>query len=167
MVSKDKSKSQPKSKKKSKKKVGRPSVPYHKNFCEMVQRACMLGATNEELAKKLNVSLSTIDRWINTKTDFRSAIKKGRCGADQDVAVSLYHRAVGYSHPDVHISSYMGEITITNIIKHYPPDTGAACMWLKNRRPDLWRDKPENDSEISEPQPITITIEVEDASLKN
>jgi hypothetical protein len=25
--------------------------------------------------------------------------------------------------------------------QHYPPDTVACIFWLKNRRPDLWRDK--------------------------
>ena len=25
--------------------------------------------------------------------------------------------------------------------ERYPPDTTAAIFWLKNRRPDLWRDK--------------------------
>jgi hypothetical protein len=33
--------------------------------------------------------------------------------------------------------------------RYYPPDTGAATMWLKNRRGDVWRDK----SEIRGPGP--------------
>ena len=28
-------------------------------------------------------------------------------------------------------------------VKHIPPDTTAQIFWLKNRRPDRWRDKPE------------------------
>ena len=26
---------------------------------------------------------------------------------------------------------------------HYPPDTVAMIFWLKNRRPDKWRDRQE------------------------
>ena len=26
-------------------------------------------------------------------------------------------------------------------VKHIPPDTTAQIFWLKNRRPDRWRDK--------------------------
>jgi len=46
------------------------------------------------------------------------------------IYTALYKRAIGYSHPDVHISNYQGEITITDIIKHYPPETQAAREYL-------------------------------------
>jgi len=101
----------------------------------------MLGATNDELAKKFNVVTSTISKWLKEIPEFSEAIKKGRETADAAVALSLFKRATGYSHPDVHISNYQGEITVTDITKHYPPDTAAAFIWLKNRRPDLWRDR--------------------------
>ncbi len=47
---------------------------------------------------------------------------------------------MGYSHPAVHVSNYQGDITLTPITKHYPPDTVAAIFWLKNRQPAKWRD---------------------------
>jgi hypothetical protein len=37
-----------------------------------------------------------------------------------------------------------GEIVITPTVKHYPPDTSAATLWLKNRQGAVWRDKVEN-----------------------
>ena len=33
-----------------------------------------------------------------------------------------------------------GKIIEHKYIEHYPPDTTAALFWLKNRRPDRWRD---------------------------
>lgn len=48
---------------------------------------------------------------------------------------------MGYSHPETHVSNYMGDITKTELIKHYPSDTVAAFIWLKNRQPEKWRDK--------------------------
>ena len=32
---------------------------------------------------------------------------------------------------------------VVQTIKHIPPDTTAQIFWLKNRRPDKYRDKPE------------------------
>lgn len=64
--------------------------------------------------------------------------------ADAEVGERLFQRACGYSHPDVHISNYQGAITQTEITKHYAPDTTACIFWLKNRRPDLWRDRMEH-----------------------
>ena len=60
------------------------------------------------------------------------------------MASKLFHRATGYEHPEDDIKSVNGEIVITPTVKHYPPDTTAAIFWLKNRRPDLWRDKVES-----------------------
>ena len=34
-----------------------------------------------------------------------------------------------------------GAIAMTPIRKVYPPDTTAAIFWLKNRKPEEWRDK--------------------------
>ena len=30
--------------------------------------------------------------------------------------------------------------------KHMAPDVGAQTLWLKNRRPDKWREKPREDA---------------------
>ncbi|MCK5605378.1 hypothetical protein KAR91_26035 [Candidatus Pacearchaeota archaeon] len=148
---------------KAKKKIGRRTL-YRSGFCDLASRACMLGATNEELGKLFGVTTTTIDNWIKTKPAFIGAIKKGRQVADETVAISLYKRATGYSHPEIHVSNYKGEITLTPLTKHYAPDTGAAAMWLKNRRPDKWRDKPLESDGAAEPQPVKIIFKGEDAS---
>ena len=127
------------------KKRGRPTK-FNEVMYEQVENLCLLGATNEELARFFKVAGSTIDLWIKKNTDFSGAVKRGREVADAKVAASLYRRAIGYSHPEDDIRSVaMGanqgsEIVITPTIKHYPPDTAAAFIWLKNRRPDKWRD---------------------------
>lgn len=63
--------------------------------------------------------------------------------ADAKVVASLYKRANGYSHPALDIRTVDGEVVETEYTKHYPPDTVACIFWLKNRRPDLWRDRKE------------------------
>lgn len=170
------SKSKAKTKIKVSKKMGRPSL-YIPEYCEIASRACMLGAINEELAKILGVAISTIKKWMKEKPEFLASIKKGREIADQDVAISLYKRAIGYSHSDTKaqwvetdiikdgIPMRVGRWEYADLVKHYPPDTAAAFIWLKNRRSDLWRDKPViNDDDIPTASPVSVTIKIEDAS---
>ena len=40
----------------------------------------------------------------------------------------------------VAIGNGRSEVVQVPFIEHYPPDTTAAIFWLKNRRPDRWRD---------------------------
>jgi hypothetical protein len=117
---------------------GRPPK-YKKQNCEQARKLCLLGYTDIQLADFFEVAESTIHKWKLDHPEFSESIKKGKVIADGNVADSLYNRALGYSHPDTHISNYQGEIIITDITKHYPPDTAAAFIWLKNRA--SWKDK--------------------------
>jgi len=122
-----------------KKKNGRPTR-YKPEYNQLATKYCLLGATNEKLGEFFGVSVKTIDLWIKKHPAFIGAIKEGREVADANVAKSLYHRALGYSHKDTDIRVIDGEIVMTEIEKHYPPDTGAAMAWLKNRQRSNWRD---------------------------
>lgn len=99
-----------------------------------------LGARNIDLAEYFEVDPSTIDYWIKNKPEFCRAVKRGRLEAALKVSQALYQRAIGCSHPDVHISNYKGEITVTNIVKHYPPDAYAAHKYLSIIFREVWAD---------------------------
>lgn len=114
---------------------------YTPELCEWAEKLAKLGATDKEIGDSFGVSESTINRWKLEHVEFLESLKKGKIFADANVAQALYHRACGYSHEDVHISNFQGEITLTPIVKHYPPDTAAAFIWLKNRQSKYWRDK--------------------------
>ena len=101
---------------------------------ELGKRFALLGATEPELAACFDVSLSTIQKWKREHEKFRVAVRQGGDIADANVAGKLYCRAVGYDHPDTHISNFQGEITETVINKHYPPSEKAGIYWLNNRR---------------------------------
>jgi transcriptional regulator with XRE-family HTH domain len=107
--------------------------------------AAARGFTDKQVAKLFGVTKQTLTNWKREYPQFFASLKRGKAVADDQVELSLFQRAVGYSHPDVHITSYLGRVTITPIIRHYPPDTAAAFIWLKNRRPDNWRDRVELD----------------------
>jgi hypothetical protein len=124
-------------------KVGRPSK-FDPAMLEQTEKLCKLGATDKELADFFGVSEQTVNTWKVEHPEFLESIRNGKELADANVASRLYARAIGYEHDDVHISNYQGEITQTPIRKHYPPDTAAAIIWLKNRQPKKWRDKVEH-----------------------
>jgi hypothetical protein len=131
-------------------KRGRPSK-YRDAFARKMGVAARLGATDEQIAEILGVSVDSITRWKQKHPEFCGALKAGKDEADNRVEMSLFQRATGYSHPDVHVSNYQGNITLTPITKHYAPDTTAAIFWLKNRRPQEWRDRQELTGKDGEP----------------
>jgi hypothetical protein len=123
-------------------KTGRPSS-YKPEFAEQAYKLCLLGATDAKLADFFGVSEQTVNAWKLAHADFLESITRGKDSADAEVAQALFHRAKGYSHPEVDIKVIAAEIVQTKLVKHYPPDTPAASLWLRNRQPKLWRDKVE------------------------
>ncbi|MBK7002090.1 MAG: helix-turn-helix domain-containing protein [Rhodoferax sp.] len=120
---------------------GRPTL-YCDALDELAFKFCLLGATNDDLARSFEVDPGTIDDWLIKHPTFSSAIKKGRAEADAKVASRLFARATGYEHKAVKIASTPdGAEHITEYIERFPPETAACIFWLKNRRPDKWRDK--------------------------
>lgn len=130
---------------------GRPTL-YKEEYCDLAYKFCLLGATNEELAKNFDVAESTLNEWIANKEEFSDAVRRGKEIADAEVANSFYNRAKGYDLPSEKVFQYEGDIIRAKTITHYPSDPGAALNWLKNRQPKKWRDKTEVDvnAKISE-----------------
>jgi hypothetical protein len=120
-------------------KRGRPSS-LKPEMVEQARKLCEFGATDKELADFLKVDVATIYRWKLDSPEFCEALKLGKEAADERVEKSLYHRAIGYSHPAVKIFNDEGEPLLVDYIEHYPPDTTAAIFWLKNRKRAEWRD---------------------------
>ncbi len=99
------------------------------------------GCTDADLAEFFAVSESTLNNWKISHPEFFEAMKEGKAVADAKVERSLFEKATGFSHPDSHVSNFQGTVTVTPVVKHYPPDTTACIFWLKNRKPQEWRDK--------------------------
>ena len=139
-----------------KRSVGRPTS-YRPEYAEQAYKLCLLGATDDRMADFFGVSKQTINAWKGEFPKFLDSITQGKEKADAEIAESLFHRAKGYSHPDTHVSNFQGQVTLTPLVKYYPPDTPAASLWLRNRQPKLWRDKVEQ--EISGPDGGPIKTE--------
>lgn len=122
--------------------AGRPSL-YQPEFAKQAEKLTVLGATDVELADFFEVDVRTIYRWKHEHEEFCQALNAGKEKADERVENSLYQKAVGYTFESEKIFNHQGEILRAPIYEHVPPDTTAAIFWLKNRRPDVWRDKQE------------------------
>ena len=104
------------------------------------------GLSDEQIALKMGIGVSTYYRWQDEHEEFREAIKKGKAPVDIEVENALLKRALGYDYEEtvteIHKDGNGVERQhIRKIKKHMPADTTAQIFWLKNRRPDRWRDK--------------------------
>lgn len=121
---------------------GRPTK-YKAEYAEQAYKFCLLGATDARLGEFFEVDEATIHRWKHDHKEFCDSIKRGKEVADAEIAHSLFQRARGYSHAAIKMFNNQGVIISEPYTEHYPPDTGAAMAWLKNRQPNHWRDKQE------------------------
>ena len=76
------------------------------------------GLTDAQIAHNIGINPATIYDWKNKYPEFANALKKGKEIVDFEVENALLKRALS-------------------------GDTTAQIFWLKNRKPKLWRDKPE------------------------
>ena len=124
---------------KAKRREGRPTL-YRATYPDQARKLCLLGYTDQELADFWGVNQDTINEWKKRHPKFSESIKAGKAVVDAEVAASLLHRAMGYSHKAVKIMQSEGTSYEHEYIEHYPPDTTAGIFWLKNRQPGKWRD---------------------------
>lgn len=129
-----------------KRKAGRRST-FKPEYIEQAEKLCRLGATDREVAEFIGVSERTLYRWQAEHEAFRQALKVGKESADERVERSLYRRATGYSFDAVKIFQYQGKEVVVPYTEHVAPDTTACIFWLKNRKPDQWRDVTKGDSD--------------------
>ncbi len=126
--------------------AGRPT-DYRPEYPEIAATMALSGATDSEIAEEFDVSVGTLYAWRAKHPEFLAALRYGKEHADERVERSLYHRAVGFSYPAVKISfDKDGNPLFAEYMEYYPPDTGAAKLWLINRKPKEWREKTPGES---------------------
>lgn len=115
------------------------------------------GLTDEQIAQNMGIHVATLYRWQEKYSDICDALKRGKAPIDQKVENALLKRAIGYQYEEIvtDVEEYPTSLVDENgdvitksikktrtILKTALPDTTAQIFWLKNRRPDRWRDKP-------------------------
>ena len=80
------------------------------------------GLTDEQIAQKMGVGYSTLQTWKSKYQDIQDTLKKGKDVVDYQVENALLSSALD-------------------------GNTTAQIFWLKNRRPDKWRDKQKEEAD--------------------
>jgi hypothetical protein len=115
------------------------------------------GLTDEQIAHNIGIAERTFTDWKDRFPAISAALKKGKAPVDIQVENALLKRALGQI---VKVKKpiklkHKGQIPGKGLIEeerieyadeevYIPPDTTAQIFWLKNRRPDKWRDKVES-----------------------
>ena len=100
--------------------MGRPSK-YKTHVLprfDEIEDWCRNGATDKEVAERLGIAMSSFSEYKKEFSEFSEVLKKTKEYVDGQVENALLKNALG------------GNIT-------------AQIFWLKNRRPNKWRDKVE------------------------
>jgi hypothetical protein len=100
------------------------------------------GLIEKQIAKNMGVAESTLRGWKNRFPEIAEALRKGKEVVDREVENALYKRALGYWVTETETTTYSdGTTKTTEKRRHIVPDTTAQIFWLKNRKPDQWREK--------------------------
>lgn len=110
---------------------------------ELIKGWARDGLIDVDIAKQIGIHVSTLRKWKTKYEGIRQALKEGKEVADRKVESALFKRALGYEYDEVkvahkyHNGERVEEQTVTR--KAVPGDVTAQIIWLKNRKPELWR----------------------------
>jgi hypothetical protein len=120
--------------------MGRPSK-LTKEAKEKVVALAKKGKTEAQISKIIGIHPNTMTYWKGAYKDFLWALKEAKQDADDLVETSLFRKVTGYYHEEEKIFlTKTGSVKRVKTVKHTAPDTTAAIFWLKNRRPEKWRE---------------------------
>ncbi len=135
-------------------KVGRPPK-YDEWITEeglnQITKWAEMGLYGKQISHNMGISHKTLCEWQNAFPQLSEAIKNGRKVKDFEVENSLLQRATGYQYEEEvsELNEYGELVVVKKVLKSQAPDVAAQIFWLKNRQPELWRDKVEVQNEHS------------------
>ena len=110
----------------------------------LIQGMARDGLTQQQIADNLGINVDTLIEYKKKYTDFSEALKKGKEVVDIEVENALLKRALGYKYDEV---TYENGVETKRVTKEVQPDTTAQIFWLKNRKPNNWKDRVETDED--------------------
>ena len=126
------------------------------------------GLTDEQIANNMGISKTTFYEWKRKYPQLSDTLKKGKEPVDIEVENALLKRALGYEYEEIttekkELPNGKVEKHIKKVTKIVLPDTTAQIFWLKNRRPDKWKDKQEQVLAVVEDlSPLAELLNAED-----
>jgi len=98
------------------------------------------GLTDEQIAKNMGINIATLYDWKKKYPEISESLKKGKEVVDREVENALLKAALGYEYEEDVVTN-KGQVV--KVRKYEKPNVTAIIFWLKNRKPDVWRDKQE------------------------
>lgn len=106
------------------------------------------GLTDEQIASNMCIGNRTLYEWKQKYPQISQSLKKGKEVVDIQVENALLKRALGYKYTETtkqlveNPKTGKTELKVTKEVqKEMPPDVTAIIYWLKNRKPEIWKDK--------------------------
>lgn len=130
-----------------------------KPYLSEIQGWAMSGLTDEQIADNLGIGTSTLHEYKKKYPEFLESLKKGKDIADAQVVNALHRSAIGFTYYE-ETTNALGDTV--SVQKYSKPNTTAAIFWLKNRRPDQWRDKTEVKQDITQAVTFIGEDDIED-----
>jgi hypothetical protein len=143
---------------------GRPSK-FPKINLKQVKFLYLDGKTDAQVAKFLCIDEATLHRWKLKHSKFCESLKDWKEAADGKVEKTLYKRALGYEFTEVTTENLVVDgkelkdaVKKKQTVKEVVPDVTAQIFWLKNRKPDVWRDRIEHGGNVTHEHFLTEVI---------
>ncbi len=127
---------------------------------KIITKLCQLGATDQDLADALEVSIATINNWKKTFPQFLDTLKENKQLANSLIEQSLFKRAMGAKVREEKVFNQQGEIIVHEGEREYPPDVAACISWLSNRDPSRWKKDGLQEAQEKNQEVSKIQIEV-------
>ena len=106
------------------------------------------GLSDKQIAHNIGITQTTLYEWQKRFPELSEALKKGKEVVDREVENALLKRAMGYEYTEVTQEPVenkdTGEVRMQvtkRVTKQIAPDVTAQIFWLKNRKPQEFRDK--------------------------
>ena len=126
------------------------------------------GLSNEQIAHNMGITFQTLYKWQDKYSELREALKKGKEVVDREVENALLKRALGYEYDEVtqepvtDKDTGITEMRVTKrVTKQIVPDVTAQIFWLKNRKPNEFRDKRDVDLSGHVELPVVLHDDIE------
>jgi hypothetical protein len=113
---------------------------YTPKMIPLVARMAAICCTDDEIAEWFGIGVKTFRKWVMIHHELAAVLKPGKAIADDFVERSLFMQAVGYTVEEEKAFCYEGVVTKDTVKTYIRPSTTAQIFWLKNRRPDMWKD---------------------------